>query len=77
MPTEHESQPPTDTELLSFILASMRSQNLKMDGKSTWYLPSNFLFGHRSQTPQEALQAAFLEYRTNLARLEKSPGNLM
>ncbi len=63
---------PTDTELVAFILASMRSQNLKMDGKSTWYVPSNLFFGHRSQTPQEALQAAFLEYRRKLAKETKN-----
>lgn len=48
-----------DSKLLHWLLDHCRSQDLKMDGKSTWYFPSNLLFKHRAQTAREALEAAY------------------
>lgn len=54
---------PTAQDLVEFVLDNMRSQNLKMDGLSTWYIPSNLFFGSRAKTPHEALLLAYKAWK--------------
>ena len=65
---------PTDTELVAFILVSMRGQcvvkasDMSSNPELAWYL--NPMAG---RSPREALEAAYAQYRTNLASAQKSP----
>ncbi len=61
----------SDSELISWLIATLRSQNLKMDGKSTWYFPSNLLFKFQSRDPREALEQAHAAYREDVRQYEQ------
>jgi len=69
---------PTDTELVAFILASMKCcVTTKMIDQSLKDATFWSLYPLPGKSPREALEAAYAEYRTNLAQAEKSPQNSM